>query len=153
MGSSDNRIRQSIGMVPHPANQPVYFMSQSISQGGYCIVNFIVNPIGQQLSLWDFFFSVTVDQPISVEGYWPVSPLDQTVNDFYGPLYLFPDGPNVRGTGRANAVIQQWGEWAISNDATNRRVWRVLAFNNDTASHVYYITARAYTFSPVGSVS
>lgn len=140
MSVSDPKIRQKIGVtsVPKGVNDVV---SGSITIAANTTRTFIVTitPADQNLNLWNFLFSVVVDD-ISRDS-------DGNYN------YIFPEGPLLSDAQR-NMRIIHWIDWAKSSDLTNIRVHKIRIENDDSSSHTYYLYYKAYTFATnTGSAS
>ncbi len=87
--------------------------------------NVTTTPSSQILTIWNFAFTVYVDN---------------TTN-----AYQWPNGSSIT-VGSGNIFCVPWLDWADSSDTTNVRVFKVRISNEDpgAVTHSYYLRFKAY---------
>lgn len=135
----DITSRQTIGLVTVPALPAQYIFGQTTINAN-STKSFIVTTTPQStlLQLWNFLFSIAIDAPSSAQ----ILNTDANGN----LLYVLPSGTALT-SGMLAVTVDDWTDWARSNDNTNTRVNIVRIHNQDSSQHTYYLMFKAYTFS------
>src|SRR5882672_12098904 len=135
MGTIDNTNRQTLGIITTPSGINAYFegvFTIASTNTRTLICNIV--PQSTQLSLWNFLFTVVVDDTITDSNG------DFTYAVPYGSGFIFQDP-------KSNCIVQHWTDWGRSSDTNNQRYNMIKIQNNDTVSHTYYVFYKAYTWA------
>lgn len=129
----DNTNRSIPGVSSTPQGATALLSTGTITAGTANTFNFIINPVSHLLTLWDFLFTVVVDNNTALDS------SGQFVN-------IFPNGSGLTSAQRL-ANVTNWVDWAQSSDRTNTRWFKIHIENNDISAHTYYVYCKAYTYS------